>query len=140
MKRIICAIGLALVASASMAQNVFRMKYETQIAATDLAGTVFNAELLATIRESRLINIGKGLGLPRLRVSVRSMPIEELTTRVSVWDVVFLLDQEDGDSIYLGSWPGYSGDLSARSFARNVAAQIVKQVEDLDRSLTKPKI
>lgn len=139
MKKFVCAVALVLAASASVAQNVYRLEYETQIPATDLSGTVFNAELLSSIRNSKLLNVGTGFPLPRLRVSVRTLTISELSSRVSIWDVLFLLDQEDGSSTYLGSWPGYSDDESSKMFAKSVAAKIVKEVEDFEASQTKKK-
>jgi hypothetical protein len=139
MKKIFSALALALAASVSMAQNVYRMEYETQVPATDLSGTVFNAELLSSIRNSKLLNVGTGFPLPRLRVSVRTLTISELSTRVSVWDVLFLLDQEDGTSTYLGSWPGYSDDESSKMFAKSIASKIVKQVEEFEASQSQKK-
>lgn len=132
-------IILFFLCAQASAQQTIRLEYEATVPSADLAGSIFNAELLSIIKESKAVNLGSNLLMPRLRLSVVTTPIAEMQTPIAVWQVVLLFDDEQSGSTYIDSWVGYSGDLASKKFARDVASKALKHINDLHSSVTKPK-
>lgn len=124
-------IGLLCACAAASAQ--IRVQYETEVAGPDLAGSSFNAAFQAALTKGDKVRLGKEFQKPRFRAIVRSLAIEELSREVSMWEVLWLLDQVDETTLFLNAWTGYSGVDRAPSMAGDVAKAILADLEALKK-------